>query len=219
MVLRHLGRHIASSDDGRGGDVSRLINGLKVGRRYQDADRLMVLATAACSVAGQGRRKAGSRAAARARAWRDIDRWTRMFSRDGQAGRIERCLFTAIICIIRIRSCRSSMSAPSNPTSSALPITCSRSATSRNGRELRLGAIFRAGLQPGREAAGAQARRAGALPPRCGRPHGVHGSGIEGVESAANSVVEYDEDAFVGALLSVNIQKSFDAVSAALQAV
>ena len=48
MVLRHLGRHIASSDDAEGGGaVSRLINGLKVGRRYQDADRLMVLATAA----------------------------------------------------------------------------------------------------------------------------------------------------------------------------
>ena len=46
MVLRHLGRHIASTHEGEhGGAVSRLINGLKVGRRYQDADRLMVLAT------------------------------------------------------------------------------------------------------------------------------------------------------------------------------
>src|SRR2546428_1721267 len=50
MALRHLGRHIASSDNLEGGsDVSRLINGLKVGRRYRDADRLMVLATAARS--------------------------------------------------------------------------------------------------------------------------------------------------------------------------
>src|SRR5215510_2563168 len=42
MVLRHLGRRIASSHELEdGGAVSRLINGLKVGRRYQDADRLM----------------------------------------------------------------------------------------------------------------------------------------------------------------------------------
>ena len=49
MILRHLGRRIASDEDADGGaELSRLINGLKVGRRYQDADRLMVLATAAC---------------------------------------------------------------------------------------------------------------------------------------------------------------------------
>ena len=54
MILQHLGRRIASSDATAGGrDISRLINGLKVGRRYQDADRLMVLATAARSVAGK----------------------------------------------------------------------------------------------------------------------------------------------------------------------
>jgi hypothetical protein len=36
MVLRHLGRHIASSDEEEnGGGVSRLITGLKVGRRYR----------------------------------------------------------------------------------------------------------------------------------------------------------------------------------------
>src|SRR5207247_2455802 len=35
MALRHLGRHIASSDGTKGGaEVSRLINGLKIGRLY-----------------------------------------------------------------------------------------------------------------------------------------------------------------------------------------
>jgi nitrite reductase/ring-hydroxylating ferredoxin subunit len=96
MVLRHLGRHIASSDDGEGaGAVSRLINGLKVGRRYQDADRLMVLATAACSVAGGAAERLEVVSLPEPVAWNDIDRWTRMFSHDGQSGRIERCLFTA----------------------------------------------------------------------------------------------------------------------------
>jgi len=96
MVLRHLGRHVASSDeDENGGGVSRLINGLKVGRRYQGADRLMVLATAACSVAGEAAERLDVTPLPEPVAWSDIDRWTRMFSRDGQAGRIERCLFTA----------------------------------------------------------------------------------------------------------------------------
>src|SRR5260370_18219640 len=96
MVLRHLGRHIASSDENEnGGGVSRLINGLKVGRRYQAADRLMVLATAACSVAGEAAERLEVMSLPEPVAWSDIDRWTHMFSRDGQGGRIERCLFTA----------------------------------------------------------------------------------------------------------------------------
>src|SRR5262245_23362550 len=45
MALTHLGRHVASSHGAEGGeDVALLINGLAVGRRYQEADRLMVLA-------------------------------------------------------------------------------------------------------------------------------------------------------------------------------
>ena len=96
MILRHLGRRIASSEGPEGGaDVSRLINGLKVGRRYQDADRLMVLATAACSVAGKTVERLPVVPLPGLVARDSIDRWTRMFSHDGQAGRIERCLFTA----------------------------------------------------------------------------------------------------------------------------
>src|SRR4029453_16430129 len=96
VILRHLGRHIASSNDTEGGDdVSRLINGLKVGRRYQGGDRLMVLATAARSVAGKAAERLQVVPLPGPVAWDSIDRWTRMFSRDSQDGRIERCLFTA----------------------------------------------------------------------------------------------------------------------------
>src|SRR5207244_2511946 len=41
---------------------------------------------------------------------------------------------------------------------------------------------------------------------------------VEASNPSRNTVIEYDEDAFAGALLSVNVQKSFDAVSAALRA-
>jgi nitrite reductase/ring-hydroxylating ferredoxin subunit len=53
IILRHLGRHIASSHGAEGGhDVSRLINGLSIGRRYGGADRLIAITTAACSASG-----------------------------------------------------------------------------------------------------------------------------------------------------------------------
>ena len=41
---------------------------------------------------------------------------------------------------------------------------------------------------------------------------------VEASNPSKNSTIEYDEDAFVKALLSVSIQKSFEAVSAALKA-
>jgi len=97
MILRHLGRRIASANEetDSGGDVSRLISGLKVGRRYRDADRLMTLATAASSVAGGSAERLEVVPLPGHVAWESIEGWTRMFSRDGQSGRIERCLFTA----------------------------------------------------------------------------------------------------------------------------
>src|SRR5262252_10845283 len=96
MILRHLGRRIASSEGAEGGnDVARLISGLKVGRQYRDADRLIVLATAARSVAGGAAERLEVVPLPEPVEWSDIDRWIRMFSREGQAGRIERCLFTA----------------------------------------------------------------------------------------------------------------------------
>ena len=53
LIMRHVGRHIASSHDlDAGDDVSRLINGLRVGQRYEGEDRLIALAIAARSAAG-----------------------------------------------------------------------------------------------------------------------------------------------------------------------
>src|SRR5262245_38506116 len=96
IALRHLGRHIASSDDTDGSArLSRLINAFEIGRRYDGADRVMVLATAARSVAGRAAERLQVVPLPGPVAWDSIDRWTRMFSLDSQDGRIERCLFTA----------------------------------------------------------------------------------------------------------------------------
>src|SRR5260370_16170917 len=47
MALRHLGPHIATSHEADGaGEASRRVKGLLIGRRFPDADRTMVPATA-----------------------------------------------------------------------------------------------------------------------------------------------------------------------------
>lgn len=96
LVLRHVGRHIASSHGADGGeDVARLVNGLAVGRRYTAADRLIALTTAASAAAGGAAERLEVVPLPLPVNWEKIDVWVRMFSRDGQAGRIERCLLTA----------------------------------------------------------------------------------------------------------------------------
>ena len=95
-ILRHLGRHIASSHGAEGGnDVSRLINGLNIGRRYGDADRLIAITTASCSAAGGAGERLDVIVLPQPVSWENLETWVRMFSHDGQSGRIERCLFTA----------------------------------------------------------------------------------------------------------------------------
>ncbi|MGH9723044.1 MAG: Rieske (2Fe-2S) protein [Bryobacteraceae bacterium] len=216
MALRHLGRHISSSDEAEdGGGVSRLINGLKVGRRYQDADRLMVLATAARSVAGGAAERLEVVPLPGAVSWDNIDRWTRMFSHDGQAGRIERCLFTAhhlghdekilpllYECAIEPHF----LGFPENLLTLGYLAEIVESFRWEQSSEL----VFNLSAKlVGRRRGEPERFRRDAV--------GLMKSMLPNVEAAAHSGGEYDEDAFTGALLSVNIEKSFDAVSTVLK--
>ena len=180
----------------------------------------MVLATAACSVAGKAAERLEVVPLPGPVAWDNIDRWTRMFSHDGQAGRIERCLFTAHHLHHQDKILPLLYECAVEPHFLGFADNLlSLGYLAEIVETLRLGAIFRTRLQPGRQTARAPAWRAGALPPRRGRPDDVHGSvdrSVGPVDRTAS--IEYDEDAFVSALLSVNIQKSFEAVSAALKA-
>jgi nitrite reductase/ring-hydroxylating ferredoxin subunit len=220
MVLRHLGRHIATSHEAEGGgDVSRLINGLLVGRRYQDADRLMVLATAACSVAGGAAERLDVVPLPEPVEWSNIDRWTRMFSHDRQSGRIERCLFTACHlgyqdkilpllyeCVVEPHF----LSFADNLLSLGYLAEVVESFGWAQSSEL----AFNLGAKLlGRERGEPERFRRDAV--------GLMASMVPSIEAAdppTNTVIEYDEDEFVSALLSVNIQKSFDAVGTALKA-
>jgi nitrite reductase/ring-hydroxylating ferredoxin subunit len=95
-ILEHVSRHIPTEHGSEGGgDVSKLINGLKVGRRYEGADRLIAVTTAACSAAGSASQRLEVVPLPEPVTWEKISQWIRIFSFEGQAGRIERCLFTA----------------------------------------------------------------------------------------------------------------------------
>ncbi len=96
LVVRHVGRHIASSHDlDAGDDVSRLINGLKVGQRYEGEERLIALAIAARSAAGPAAERNENVPMPPPYDWERTARWVRSFSRDRMGNRIERCLYTA----------------------------------------------------------------------------------------------------------------------------
>jgi nitrite reductase/ring-hydroxylating ferredoxin subunit len=213
MVIRHLGRHIASSNEDENGDsVSRLINGLNVGRRYKDADRLMVLATAACSVAGGAAERLEVVPLPDPVAWSDIDRWTRMFSRDGQAGRIERCLFTA---------------RHSHHEDKILPLLYECAVEPHflgfEGNLLTLGYLTEVVESFGWEQSSELVFNLGAklLGHRRGEPERFRRDAVAHMSSIVpriamsqvagkSTTVEYDEDALVAAMLSANIEKSFD---------
>lgn len=96
LILSHMGRHIASSHGPEGGeDVSRLVNGVHVGRRYTGEDRLIALTTAARSAAGEAHERTEIVPMPPPYEWEQIASWVKEFSRDRQGHRIERCLFTA----------------------------------------------------------------------------------------------------------------------------
>ena len=220
MILRHLGRHIASSNGAEGGgDVGRLISGLKVGRQYQDADRLMVLATAACSVAGGAAERLEVVPLPEPVSWDNIDRWTRMFSHDGQSGRIERCLFTAYHLHSEDKILTLLYECAVEPyflgfADNLLALGYLAEVIESFGWEQSSELVFNLGAKLlGRRRGEPERFRRDAV--------GLMASAVPIVEASnpsTNSTIEYDEDAFVNALLSVNIQKSFEAVSAALKA-
>lgn len=218
IVLRHLGRHIASSDQDEGGRASRLINGLNIGRRYQDADRLMVLATAACSVAGGAAERLQVVPLPEPVAWSDIDRWTRMFSRDGQAGRIERCLFTAYHL---------------HHEDKILPLLYECAVEPHflgfEGTLLTLGYLAEVVDCFGWKQSSELVFNLGAklLGRRRGEPERFRRDAVAYMSSIVpkivselstkSSTVEFDEDGFVAALLSANIEKSFETTRAAVE--
>ncbi|MBI4552539.1 MAG: Rieske (2Fe-2S) protein [Candidatus Latescibacteria bacterium] len=222
LILRHIGRHIVSSHEADGGkDVARLINGLNVGRRYQDADRLIALTTAACSAAGQAAERLEVVPLPEPVDRDKIDRWVRMFSHDAQSGRIERCLFTAHhqgdgeMILPLLFACAVEpyfLGFADNLISLGYLSEVLDLFGWKESSEL----IFNLGAKlVGRRRGEPERFRRDAV--------SMMTSMVPSIEEAAshasaNQRIEYDEEAFVSAVGSVNIQKSFDAIGTVLAA-
>ncbi len=217
LILRHVGRHIASSHDTEGGhDVARLINGLKVGRRYEGADRLIAITTAACTASGGAAERLEVVPLPEPVSWDKIKGWVQTFSHDGQSGRIERCLFTAhhlgdedkilpllFVCTVEPHF----LGYPDN----LISLGYLSETVDEFGWEQASELVFNLGAKlVGRGRGEPERFRRDAVR--------IMQEMLPSIDAPANTTTDYDEDAFVSALTSVDIQRSFDAVRNVLEA-
>ncbi len=97
LLVRHMGRHIATEREGGDGgrQLALMINGVKVARQYDPDDRLIPLMMAAQGASG----RAGDRPAVQPLphpvSWEKLEKWIRVFSADRESEGIEKCLITA----------------------------------------------------------------------------------------------------------------------------
>ena len=215
-ILEHVSRHIASSHGAEGGsDVSRLINGLRVGRRYTDADRLIAVTTSACSAAGPASERLEVVPLPEPVTWEKISQWVRNFSYEGQSERIERCLFTAYHKGDAEKLCPLLFECAVEPhfiDLSHIPLYVSylSEVIDEFGWERASELVFYLGAQLiGHRPDEPERYRRDAIQ--------IMRQMLSTVESAdLERVDKFDEDAFVEALTSVNLQRSFEAVETVL---
>ena len=152
--------------------------------------------------------------------WDNIEQWVRMFSHDGQSGRIERCLFTAhhigdedkiLSLLLECTVEPHFLGFPDNLISVSYLSEVIDEFGWEKGAELvcDLGAKL-----IGRRRGEPERFRRDAVR--------VMRSMVSTIDDAtsnasANTLTDYDEDAFIGALTSVNVQKSFDGVKTVLE--
>lgn len=223
LILHHLGRHIASSHEAEGGDdVSRLLNGLKVGRRYKDADRLMAITTATCAAAGGAAERQEVVPLPQPVDWDKIDRWVRAFSHDSQSGRIERCLFTAHHLGAEDKILPLLFECAVEPhflgfADNLISLGYLSEVIETFGWDKASELVFNLGAQlVGRGRGEPERFRRDAI--------GIMRSMLPLIDEAIsniskeNQTVDYDEDTFVNALVSVDIKRSFEAVGSVLKA-
>lgn len=216
LILRHLGRHIASSHGSEAGwDIARLMNGLSVGRRYTDADRLIAMTTAACAASGGAAERLEVVPLPEPVAWENIEPWIRSFSRDGHSGRIERCLFTAYTLDDAEKILPLLFECTVEPHFIGFPdnlisLGYLSEAVDEFGWEQAFELVFNLGAKlVGRGRGEPQRFRRDAI--------GIMREKLSELEASDSAAANYDEDAFVSALTSVDIQKSFTGVADALR--
>ena len=218
VILQHFGRHVASSRGaGAGVDLARIISGVALSRRYDGADRLMALSTAATTAAGESASRLDVVTLPEPVVWERIADWVCLFSRNGQSDRIERCLFTA---------------REKGDQDRILPLLYECAAKAGffgfNDNLPTLGYLAEAVESFGWDQTSELVMNLGAkiVGQRRGEPGPFLRDALQKMNSLEETidravgmertVDEYDEDALVEAVLSVDIDRSFDALAAAL---
>ena len=218
VILQHFGRHVASSRGaGAGVDLARIISGVALSRSYDGADRLMALSTAATTAAGESASRLEVVTLPEPVVWERIADWVGLFSRNGQSDRIERCLFTA---------------RRKGDQDRILPLLYECAAKAGffgfNDNLPTLGYLAEAVESFGWEQTSELVMNLGAktVGQRRGEPGPFLRDALQKMNSLEETidravgmertVDEYDEDALVEAVLSVDIDRSFDALAAAL---
>ena len=215
-ILEHVARHIPTAHGSEGGaDVSKLINGLKVGRRYEGEDRLIAITTAACAAAGEASKRLEVVPLPEPVSWEKIKRWIQIFSYEGQSGRIERCLYTAyhkgdadklrplmFECAVEPNF----MDEPQIP----LYVSYLSEVVDEFGWDRTADLFFYLGADlVGHHPADPERYRRDAIELMKEMLPTIENATLERTD-------QFDEDAFVEALTSVNIQRSFEEIQAAL---
>ena len=96
LIVRHMGRHIATHrDEGGGRDVAQFVNGLNVARRYDPEDRLIPLMMAASAAAGRAGDRPQLEPLPQPVNWEKLSNWIRYFAEDKMSEGVEKCLITA----------------------------------------------------------------------------------------------------------------------------
>ena len=191
------------------------MNGLAVGRRYKDADRLIAMTTAASASSGGAAERLEVVPLPEPIAWENIEPWVRSFSRDGHSGRIERCLFTAYTLGDADKILPLLLECTAEPhflgfSDNLISLGYLSEAVNEFGWEKAYELVFNLGSKlVGRGRGEPQRFRRDAI--------GIMREKLSELEISDNATTDYDEDAFVNALSSVDIQRSFDAVAGALK--
>ena len=223
LLVKHMGRAIASEHDGAGGgrQLAQLVNGVKVARQYEPDDRLIPIMMAAQGASGRTGDRPNRHPLPPPVDWAKLEKWIRVFSADREWEGIEKCLVTARL----LGGCDDKI-IPLLYECAVEPFFLGRS-----NDQLHLGYLAELLDEYGWEIAEELVCNLAAkmLGGGRGAPDEIRREGIRKLESIGDFIndlaarprteaTDFDEDGFAAGLVSGDLDETFDAVTNALKA-
>ena len=222
IMVKHMVRPISTSEDGGGGSLSMMMNGLKVAHMYEPEDRLIPLMMSATGAAGTLGDRPDRQPLPPPVDWEKLENWIRVFTADKEWEGIEKCLITARDL--------------GGHDEKIIPLFFASAAESfflsHTNNFIYLSHLAELQEQFGWELTGELVCSLGAkiLGQGRGRPGELHREAIQKLEeidhifdelpqeTSTEGSVDYDEDKFSAALVSGDLDEVFDAVTEMLTA-